>query len=65
MFAIEVNGTEQARVPITPGRWERIQADLGRWAGQPIVLALVTDSAGPFNYDWSAWGEPMIRRNGK
>jgi hypothetical protein len=61
VFAVEVNGAEQARATMTPGRWERIQVDLSRWAGQPIVLALVTDSAGSFNFDWSAWGEPMIR----
>ena len=23
-------------------------------------VGLITDSAGPFNFDWAAWGEPRI-----
>ena len=43
-----------------PGHWEPLTADLSPWAGKPIVLALTTDSDGPFTCDWAAWGEPRI-----
>ena len=59
-FLVEVNGQEVARRRMLPGKWESIEVDLSRWAGQPVVLGLVTDSDGPFSYDWAHWGEPRI-----
>lgn len=59
-FVVEVNGQEAARKRMLPGQWEAISVDLTPWAGKPIVLALVTDSEGPYNCDWAAWGEPRI-----
>ena len=59
-FIIELNGGEVARKKMLPGRWESLSVDLGPWAGKPIVLGLITDSDGPFNFDWAAWGEPRI-----
>ena len=44
-----------------PGEpWREINVDLAPWAGKPVVLALVTDSAGDFRGDWARWGEPMV-----
>jgi hypothetical protein len=43
-----------------PGRWEQFTADLSRWAGQPVLLSLVTDSDGPYDCDWACWGEPRL-----
>jgi hypothetical protein len=60
IFIVEINGREVARRRMVPGKWESLAADLSPWAGKPIVLALVTDSDGPFNCDWAAWGEPRI-----
>jgi hypothetical protein len=57
---VELNGRQVARKRMLPGRWESLAVDLAPWAGKPVVLALVTDSAGAFNYDWAAWGEPRI-----
>ena len=48
-----------------PGTWHELDVDLSRWAGQPVALGLVTGSAGPFNYDWTAWGEPKLVEAGK
>ena len=59
-LSLEVNGRQQARELIKPGKWELLEADLSPWAGQPIVLSLVTDSAGSFQCDWTVWGEPQI-----
>ena len=59
-FSVEVNGKELARRPMTPEPWQSLSVDLSPWAGQPIALALVTDSMGTFNFDWAVWGEPRI-----
>ncbi|MCX5759133.1 MAG: DUF6259 domain-containing protein [Candidatus Hydrogenedentes bacterium] len=62
VFRVEVNGSVLARQDMLPGAWTEIGADLTPYAGLPVVLSLVTDSAGDFGYDWAAWGEPVIRR---
>ena len=59
-FAMEVNGIERAGQLVTPGAWESLEVDLSPWTQQPIVLSLVTDSAGPFSFDWAVWGEPRV-----
>jgi hypothetical protein len=60
LFIVEVNGHEVARRRMLPGNWESLEVDLSRWAAEPVVLSLVTDSAGPFNFDWAHWGQPRI-----
>ncbi len=60
IFAVEINGRELARRKLQPGAWAELTADLATWAGQSVVLSLVTDSDGPFLCDWAAWGEPRI-----
>ena len=61
VFRVEANGTELARVRITPGAWREVACDLSPWAGKAIVLSLIADSDGSFFYDWAAWGKPMLR----
>ena len=60
VVSVEINGHSCARRMIHPGNWDMLEVDLTRWAGQPIVMSLVTDSAGGYDYDWTAWGEPQI-----
>ncbi len=60
LFLVEVNGQEVARRRMLPGKREPLEADLSPWAGKPVVLSLVTDSAGPYNFDWAHWAEPKI-----
>ncbi|MFH1920686.1 MAG: DUF6259 domain-containing protein [Planctomycetota bacterium] len=60
VFIVEINGGEVARTRLLPGKWELLTADLSQWAGTPVVLSLVTDSDGPFNFDWAHWAEPRI-----
>ena len=43
-----------------PGHWEPLTADLSPWAAVPVVVSLVTDSVGPYNFDWAHWAEPTI-----
>jgi len=59
-FIVEVNGAEIARRRMLPGEWELLGVSLSRWAGMPVVVSLVTDSAGPYNFDWAHWAEPRI-----
>lgn len=67
IFVVEVNGQEVARQRMVPGPWQPLSADLSPWAGRPIVLSLITDSDGPFSFDWACWGEPSLQPvyNGK
>ena len=60
LFVVEVNGLEVARRRAVPGEREPLEADLSPWAGKPVVLSLVTDSAGPYNFDWAHWADPRI-----
>lgn len=60
VFLIQVNGQTVASRTMLPGRWEELDADLAPWAGKPCLVGLVTDSDGPFNFDWAVWGEPRI-----
>ncbi|MBI5835159.1 MAG: hypothetical protein HZB16_22875 [Armatimonadetes bacterium] len=59
-FIVEINGHEVARRSMLPGDWQPLTADLSRWRGQPVVLSLIADSEGPFDYDWALWGEPKL-----
>jgi hypothetical protein len=40
--------------------WHEADVDLSDYAGQPLVLSLVVDPAGPYNYDWGFWAEPRL-----
>ncbi len=60
-FIVEANGTEVAREFVMPGPWKEFTADLSPWAGKSVILSLVTDSAGTFEFDWARWGEPVVR----
>ena len=64
VLAIEVNGRELARRRMLPGAWENLAVDLSAWAGQAVVVCLVTDSDGAFNCDWACWGDPIVRKLG-
>jgi hypothetical protein len=61
IFIIEINGIELLQKHVIPGKWHELRCDLKAWAGRSVVLSLVTDSDGSFNFDWGAWGEPSIK----
>ena len=65
VFSIEANGVLLAQLRVLPGQWHELTGDLTPWVDRPVVLSLITDSDGGFNYDWAVWGEPMIRAKGK
>jgi hypothetical protein len=61
LFRVEVNGIALDEHHILPGSWMHCTPDLTAWAGQDIVLSLITDAEGSFDSDWALWGEPVIR----
>jgi hypothetical protein len=61
-FIIETNGQALADELVLPGSWHELEVDLSAWREQPIVLSLVTDSAGTFYFDWAHWGEPRLEK---
>ncbi|MCX6906880.1 MAG: DUF6259 domain-containing protein [Verrucomicrobia bacterium] len=63
-FRVNVNGRERWSANLLPGKWKPVEIDLARYAGQTIVLSLVTDALGDFSFDWAAWGEPLIVTKG-
>jgi hypothetical protein len=60
-FSIRANGQSvwESLVP-APGEWHEADVDLTPYAGRAIVLSLVVDPAGPYNYDWAFWANPRI-----
>ena len=61
VFRVEANGTVLAEEQVVPGQWHELAADLAPWAGKAVVLSLITDSDGPFSFDWAQWGTPEVR----
>jgi hypothetical protein len=61
VFLVSVNGETlwQERVP-EPAGWAEITVDLSKWAGQQVLLGLITDSDGVNTCDWAQWGEPVL-----
>ncbi|NUQ62666.1 MAG: hypothetical protein HUU20_09265 [Pirellulales bacterium] len=60
LFIVEANGRELARQRMTPGPWQPLSLDLSPWTDRAVVLSLITDSDGPFSFDWACWCEPKI-----
>ncbi len=60
-FRVEVNGRTQFSRDLVPGSgWVPVEIDLGAYQGQEIVLTLVTDALGEFNFDWAVWAVPRL-----
>jgi hypothetical protein len=59
-FIVEANGRPLIEETILPGSWHDLQMDLSQWQGQPVVLTLITDSAGSHYFDWAHWGDPRL-----
>ena len=59
-FRVKANGRELWSADLLPGAWKPVAADLTSYAGKAVVLSLVTDALGDFNFDWAAWGEPRL-----
>lgn len=63
-FRVEVNGKVLFSRDLKPGSgWLPAIVDLTAYAGKEIVLTLVTDALGDFNFDWSVWAEPRLVRS--
>lgn len=60
-FSVEVNGRELWNQTVNAGEgWIPFDISLAEWAGQTVLLRLVTDSLGDYGWDWAQWGELRI-----
>jgi hypothetical protein len=57
-FEVQVNGQPVWDLPMPhPDGWKAGVVDLKPWAGQTVLLSLVTDSMGSNICDWAQWGD--------
>lgn len=63
-FRIEIQKSVLFARHQTLSRWTQGAADLTRWAGKEVQLALVTDARQSLAYDWALWAKPRIVRLG-
>lgn len=60
-FQAQVNGAAVWSFPMPfPDGWKKGSVDLSPWAGQPVLLSLVTDSAGTNDSDWALWADVRL-----
>jgi hypothetical protein len=60
-FRVRVNGEERWSHDQHPGEpWTPWEVSLADFAGQTVILSLVTDALGDYSYDWAHWGEPRV-----
>ena len=61
LMSVRVNGTVlwQRNVNL-PAQWEYGAVDLSGWAGQNVLLELISDSLGQNSAHWTSWGELAI-----
>ena len=60
-FVVQVNGREVWSANMLPKQpWKPVSVDLSAYAGQVVLLSLVTDSLGGYDFDWAVWGEPKL-----
>jgi hypothetical protein len=60
-FRVEVNGERVWSADVKPGGdWTPFHVSLAPFAGRTVVLTLITDSLGGYDYDWAHWGELKI-----
>ena len=63
-FRVEIQKSVLFARHQTLSRWTQGAADLTRWAGKEVQLALVTDARQSLAYDWALWAKPRIVRLG-
>ena len=59
-FRVQLNGGNLWSADLLPGAWKPVEVDLARYTNQTVVLSLVTDALGDYNFDWAVWGEPRL-----
>lgn len=60
-FRVEVNGRQLFAKDTRPGTgWTPVVVDLSAYAGKEILLTLVTDALGAYDFDWAAWADPHL-----
>ncbi|MCX8053936.1 MAG: DUF6259 domain-containing protein, partial [Armatimonadetes bacterium] len=60
-FAVWLNGRELWSKRVLPeDGWIPVEVSLGKLAGDPVMLTLVTESDGSYYYDWALWEDPAL-----
>jgi len=60
-FRVTVNGQPQWSRDVQPdGNWIPVDVSLAPFAGQAVVLTLITDALGAHTCDWAQWGQVRL-----
>ena len=61
LLSVRVNGTTLWQYNANnPAHWQYGTVDLSAWAGQNVLIELITDSQGPNFQDWTSWAELLL-----
>jgi len=63
-FKVLVNGETQFEHFSDTFRWENTNISLSEFAGETVLLELLTDSSETSNYDWAHWADLFITAKG-
>ncbi len=59
-FSVRVNDEQLWDQTVQTRGWFSTSVDVSQWAGQNVVIELVTDSLGSSTFDWSNWADLTI-----
>ncbi|MGH9445796.1 MAG: hypothetical protein ACRD3O_08735, partial [Terriglobia bacterium] len=60
-FSVVVDGQQLWDQTIQTNGWNSTSIDISQWAGQDVVVELVTDSLGSATFDWSNWADLVVQ----
>ena len=60
LFQVRLNGQTYSEVFADTFEWKEGNISLSAFAGQPVLLELVTDPSGSSNCDWAHWADLQI-----
>ncbi len=61
LLSVRVNGTVLWQYNANnPAHWQYGTVDLSAWAGQNVLIELISDSQGPNFQDWTSWAELLL-----
>ena len=60
LFQVRINGQTHSEIFTDTFEWKEGNISLSAFAGQPLLLELVTDPSGSSNCDWAHWADLRI-----
>lgn len=61
IFRVQINGQPAWEVRVQESGWVSGQIDLTRYRNQPVLIQLITDSAGSNAFDWAYWSDLTLK----